>query len=141
MNDVTAKLTPPKKKKKKKRCLSGYNLLYVKISIGHSRDKPSVCCLMGCLAKVKIRFITFRAMGGPRPGVFNHLFAKDSFEKLEKNHENFTKMCHDLGKNLYPLGFQVKRSWSLLSLQGLQDFHGKFIICVCCAFLNSLFGH
>ena len=58
-------------------------------------------------------------MGGPRPGVFNHLFAKDSFEKLEKNHETFTKMCHALGNSLYPLGCQAKRSWSLLSLLGL----------------------
>jgi hypothetical protein len=90
---------------------------------------------------VKIRLITFRAIGGPRPGVFNHLFTKDSFEKLEKNHETFTKMCHALGKSLYPLGCQAKRSWSLLSLLGLQDFHGKLINCVCCAFTNSLFGH
>ena len=34
---------------------------------------------------VKIRLITFRAIEGPRPGVFNHLFTNDSFEKLEKN--------------------------------------------------------
>lgn len=90
---------------------------------------------------VKIRLITFRAMGSLRPGMFNHLFAKDSFEKLEKNHETFTRMCHALGKSLYPLGCQAKRSWSLLSVLGLQDFHGKFIICVSCAFSNSLFGH
>lgn len=85
---------------------------------------------------VKIRLITFRAMGSLRPGCLTICLPRIPFEKLEKNHETFTRMCHALGKSLYPLGCQAKRSWSLLSVLGLQDFHGKFIICVSCAFSN-----
>lgn len=49
---------------------------------------------------IKIRLITFRAMGGPRPEGFKYLFAKDSFEKLKKGDMNDSQ--RGLGKTYTP---------------------------------------
>lgn len=58
---------------------------------------------LGAKLMIKIRLITFRAMRGPKPGVFNYLFAKDSLEKLKKGAMNNLRRCVVcLGKTSIP---------------------------------------
>lgn len=71
---------------------------------------------------IKIRLITFRAMGGPRAEGFKYLFAKDSFENLKKGDMNDSQ--RGLGKNLYPWDVRLEDSRASFLSYG-------FMICVC----------
>lgn len=57
---------------------------------------------------VKTRFITFRAVGGPRPGAWNHFSAKDSSEKLKSRVTKSLRRCVLLlGKTYVPWGARL----------------------------------